>query len=394
MPVFRPKLWNVFLLGFAQILLWGGSFFFMAILAAPVAKETGWPPHWIYGSLSLGIFISGLCAPFIGRWITRRYGDLMLFGSGIVIGAGLVLLSVAQSLYLFMFCWCIIGVGMAMGFFDALFGALNRHCGAHARRAIVHVTLVSGFCTTVTWPLTAYLVETYGWRHACLYYGILLCLCIWPFNKYGLSGKREPEGEPAEQAVSKSAGGLPLINRKLFVLLATNFTFAAIIMTAFSVQLPDLLLAQNIPLATVIGLGALIGPSQIIIRVLDSLNMKKHPISTAVSSTLFTLGGVVLLALLPTMAMFGVILYGMGNGMRSTLRGTLPLVLFEREHYAVILGKLAVPVLTAQALTPVIGGYFLHTYGASAVFNILMALGLLNVLITLYIKSHINRAIG
>lgn len=56
----KPTVAVSVLLAIAQIMVWGGSFFMMAMLAGPVVKDTGWPQQWVYGSLSLGILISGL----------------------------------------------------------------------------------------------------------------------------------------------------------------------------------------------------------------------------------------------------------------------------------------------------------------------------------------------
>jgi len=53
----------------------------------------------------------------------------------------------------------------------------------------------------------------------------------------------------------------------------------------------------------------------------------------------------------PTLAIAGVVLYAMGNGMRSILRGTLPVVLFGPPIYPVVVGRLALLALVAQAMT-------------------------------------------
>ncbi|MBB3240176.1 hypothetical protein FHW68_001667 [Pseudomonas sp. Tn43] len=37
-----------------QVLVWGGSFFLMAIMADPIMRETGRASQWVYGALSLG----------------------------------------------------------------------------------------------------------------------------------------------------------------------------------------------------------------------------------------------------------------------------------------------------------------------------------------------------
>ncbi|KOC94884.1 MFS transporter, partial [Winslowiella iniecta] len=45
----KPGVISIVLLGLVQILSWGGSFYIMAVLAAPVVRETGWSQQWVYG---------------------------------------------------------------------------------------------------------------------------------------------------------------------------------------------------------------------------------------------------------------------------------------------------------------------------------------------------------
>ena len=78
----------------------------------------------------------------------------------------------------------------------------------------------------------------------------------------------------------------------------------------------------------------------------------------------------------------GLVLYGSGSGIRSIVRGTLPLALFGREGYAVLMGWLAMPSLVAQAASPSIGALFEHL-GADLTISVLVGAGLFNILIML-----------
>jgi hypothetical protein len=80
------------------------------------------------------------------------------------------------------------------------------------------------------------------------------------------------------------------------------------------------------------------------------------------------------------------LLYGAGIGLESIARGTLPLAVFGPVRYPVIMGRIAMPSLIAQAAAPTIGAVLLKTEGtdgALAVFfgvaacNALMVVGLL-----------------
>ncbi|MEA2780573.1 MAG: hypothetical protein QOK29_2117, partial [Rhodospirillaceae bacterium] len=53
-------------LGLAQILAWGSSYYLLAVLAKPIAGDTGWPLPWVVGGLSLGLLVAGLVSPRVG----------------------------------------------------------------------------------------------------------------------------------------------------------------------------------------------------------------------------------------------------------------------------------------------------------------------------------------
>lgn len=382
-----PGLAGTVALGAVQIVAWGGSFYIMAVLAAPVSRETGWSQQWIYGALSLAILISGLLAPLSGRIIARTGGRAMLAASGAVIAAGLTLIGLSHALWLFLLAWALIGVGMAMGLYDALFATLGTLYGGAARRAITSITLISGFCTTLVWPFCAFLIEWLGWRHACFAYAALLLCCVFPAYLFALpagGGKKAPVDRRAPKGESALPG-------RLFWLLCAIFTLASVIMTAISVQLIALLQAQGYTLAGALAVSAVLGPCQVASRVVDIAFKRGHPIWTALFSVGLVALGLVMLTLFPHLAIVSMLVYGAGNGLRAIVRGTLPLVLVNAEDYALITGRMARPALIGQALTPLMGGWVFHAFGAQITLLVLCALALINVVLTLLLKAQLPR---
>ncbi len=229
----KPGAPAIVTLGAVQILSWGGSFYLMAVMANPIIAETGWSQQWVYGALSLGILVSGLLAPLCGRLIARAHGRRLLAASGAVMALGLVIMALSHSLPLFLFAWLIIGAGMAMGLYDALFATLGTLYGGQARGAITGITLISGFCTSLVWPGIALLIHWLEWRGACLAIAALLCLAVLPAYLYALPAPRTPSRPKATQQHTAQNSLAPT----LFWLLCSIFTLASVIMTAISVQL-------------------------------------------------------------------------------------------------------------------------------------------------------------
>src|SRR6478752_6377892 len=154
-------------LGTTQTLAWASSYYLPAILADPMSRDLGVSSNWIFAAFSASLVISALLGPRIGRRIDLVGGRPVLSMSNLTIAAGLVLLGVTYSIPVLIMAWLLLGIGMAAGLYDAAFAALGRIYGNEARRSITGITLVAGFASTVGWPLSAWGLETIGWRNTC-----------------------------------------------------------------------------------------------------------------------------------------------------------------------------------------------------------------------------------
>ncbi len=154
-------------LGTTQTLAWASSYYLPAIVADPIARDLGVSSNWIFGAFSASLVISGLLGPWIGRRIDVVGGRQVLSMSNVTLAAGLALLGCATSIWVLVAAWLLLGIGMGAGLYDAAFAALGRIYGQSARRAITGITLLAGFASTIGWPLTAWGLETIGWRNTC-----------------------------------------------------------------------------------------------------------------------------------------------------------------------------------------------------------------------------------
>jgi MFS family permease len=348
-----------FILGFTQILLWGGSFFLLAILAKPIIAETGWSHQLVYGALSLAMLVSGMLASKVGKMIDTIARNYNLLYAGFVMGAGLIIIGLSRHFLLFLLGWCVVGVAMAMGLYDALFATLGKKYGKIARKSIVQVTLISGFTTTVVWPLLSFLLNHYGWRNACFVYAGILIVWVFPVHKLLIPEKVQIGEEENVSLSIQETVPTGLENTSVFTILLVNFTIGSILMTGISVHLVEILNDNGLPLTMAISVGAMLGPSQVGIRFLGAILPKKTPLNSALVSSVTIFVGLILFLMHHQISFLAVICFGLGNGMRSILRGTLPLWIFGADSYATIMGRLAGLPMVAQALTPLLSGYMI-----------------------------------
>ncbi|MDI9871158.1 MFS transporter [Flectobacillus roseus] len=386
MAVSLPK---NFILGFTQILLWGGSFFLLAILAKPIVAETGWSHQLVYGALSLAMLVSGMLASKVGKMIDTIARNYNLLYAGFVMGAGLIIIGLSRHFLLFLLGWCVVGVAMAMGLYDALFATLGKKYGKIARKSIVQVTLISGFTTTVVWPLLSFLLNHYGWRNACFVYAGILIVWVFPVHKFLIPEKVQMiEEENASTTIQQE---LPtgLENTSVFTILLVNFTIGSILMTGISVHLVEILDDNGLPLTMAISVGAMLGPSQVGIRFLDAILPKKTPLNSALVSSVTIFVGLILFLMHHQISFLAVICFGLGNGMRSILRGTLPLWIFGADSYATIMGRLAGLPMVAQALTPLLSGYMIAHFSVKKFVGLLVVLAFVNIITMVVLRNKI-----
>jgi MFS transporter len=388
----RGRIAVLAVLGFGQIVAWGGTSYLPAVLAEPVARDTGWPLSWVVGGLSAGMLVSGLVSPSVGALVGRHGGRPVLAGGSAMLALGLALLAAAPGLGLYLAGWIVLGVGMGAGLYDPAFAALGRLYGREARRAITTLTLIAGFASTLCWPFSAGVLHLAGWRVTCLAYAALNLGVALPLYWFALP-REEPRApasvRPAKGAGAKSARAGAL----LFVIVALVLTLASVIWSAISVNLLALLRGLGPPAQTAVALGTVLGPSQVAARLLDLFAARLiAPGWEMVVSTLLVAAGIGLLSAGSGLVATAVILYGAGTGLRSILRGTLPLALFGAEGYAVLMGRLAFPILIAQSAAPSLGAIILDHAGAAGLKTALFWAAVANVALAALLPLLARRA--
>ncbi|MFC6999941.1 MFS transporter [Rufibacter roseus] len=386
LEVLKPSISKNVALGLAQILLWGGSYFILSILVEPIMQETGWSYQMVYGCLSLSLLISGLLLPRIGKIIGENEKNFVLPYAGAIMALGLTIIGLSDHYLLFLAGWAIIGVAMGMGLYDALFASLGKSYGMATSKVIVQVTPIASLAPTISWFLVSLLLSNYGWRSSCFIYAAILLVTIFPIHRFALPLAAGNTGKQPPLNDNKAISHKPF-RSKVYYLLLVNFTIGAVLTTGIIIHLIDILLDKGMAMATIVGAVAFLGPSQAGVRVLELLFSKNKPAKTAVISGVVTLLGILLLLLNPNFAILGIILFGMGNGMRSILRGTLPLAIFGQEQYAAVVGKLARMPLIAQALTPFIGSFLIAQYSATVFLFTCCLLALINIMLFLMVPK-------
>ncbi|HDZ45364.1 hypothetical protein LCGC14_0379570 [marine sediment metagenome] len=359
-----PRFGLTLTLGSAQTLAWASSYYLPAILAVPMARDLGISPSWVFAAFSAALLLTAMLGPSVGRLIDKQGGRGVLMVSNAVMALGLVIMALSQGMFSLMLAWLFIGIGMAMGLYDAAFATLGRLLGRSARSSITGVTLLAGFASTIGWPLTALLESELGWRAACGAWAILHIVIGLPLN-----ARLPRAGESTHYPDDDKSAPPPERPRLAMILLAYVFAAGWFVSTAMAAHLPRLLQETGVSLSVAVAAAALVGPAQVAARLGEfALLRHLHPLIAArVATTLHPLGAALLATVGMPAAGFA-LLHGAGNGMMTIASGTLPLALFGPKGFGQRQGLIIAPARAMQASAPLLFGLLIEQNGAEALW--------------------------
>ena len=345
-------------IGTAQTLAAASSYYLPAILADPIAEGTGVSRSTVFGIFSASLLFAAMLGPTVGRAVDRRGGRGLLTISNLVLAAGLVLLGEARGIVLLSAAWLVLGIGTAMGRYEAAFATLTGLYGRAARGPITGLTLIAGFASTVSWPLSAFLEASYGWRNTCLIWAALQIVVGLPLNRLLI-----PPAPPPQR--SKIGGEASPEPRWAMPILAFVFAATGFVSGAMAAHLPHLLEMAGASATIAIATSALVGPSQVGARLIEfgALRMVHPLVSARLAALLHPIGAVILGLMVPGAITAFAVLHGAGNGLLTIAKGTVPLAIFGPVGYGLRSGILGAPARATQAASPLLFGLLMDRMG-------------------------------
>lgn len=368
-------------LSLAQLITWGSVFYTFALLLAPVERELGLSRAQSSLAFSLALLAEGVLAYPVGRWIDRGHERAVMTGGSLLVALALALHSLVRSAEAFYAVWLLLGAGLSATLYTPVFAVVTRRYPHDFRRAIITLTFLGGLASTVFIPLSAWLIDALGWRHALwVLAAIHLGVCA-PLHAWQLRGA--PAAAPHTGGAAQSPAAL--VRSAPFLLIGV-FTLGMMgITAALPPHMISLLRESGLSEAWVIAIPASIGAIQVLGRLL--LFFFEHHFDLHVANRaipwLIPLGLVALLAgaAHPAAGLVFVVLYGLGNGMLTIVKGTAIAQYVSRQHVASLNGALGVPSAIARALAPLLLG-LLWTPGAGYRWGlaVLLAAGIVSAL--------------
>src|SRR5215471_18915092 len=163
----RPStiLW---MLSIGQLISWGLVYYPFPLFVAPMGEELGWSRSVMFGALSAGLLVAGLCSIPVGAWIDRGRGRALMTTGSLLAAALLAVWSNVQSLAIFYALWLGLGACQAVILYEPAFAVITRVYGPRYKQAILLMTFLGGLASTVGIPFAQFLIERIHWRPTLL----------------------------------------------------------------------------------------------------------------------------------------------------------------------------------------------------------------------------------
>ena len=367
----RPStiLW---VLSLGQLITWGLVYYTFPLFVVPMEKELGWSRNEMFGALSAGLLVAGLSSIPVGAWIDRGHARLLMTAGSALAAVLMLAWSQVHSLALFYVIWIGLGACQSVTLYEPAFAVITRVYGPRFRQAIMIMTFVGGLASTFGIPFAQLLIERIDWRPtlvvlAAINLGVALFI-HWPFVP-GPKEKAVPIAHPAPSSTSitKKSPLAAAVRVPAFWGLVVAFAGYGLAFSAMSFHLIPLLAERHVEIGVVMAIIALIGPMQVVGRVLLMAGQKHI--------TTIQLGALIYFAFPISMAMlamgisdvYGLILfaiiYGVANGLVTILRGMAVPEFIGPEGYGIVSGALTMPTNVMRAAGPLLGAFAWSAFG-------------------------------
>lgn len=338
-----------------QTIGYGVLYYAFSVFLVPMTRELHATGAQIAAALTGAVLTTAICAPLIGRWLDAR-GARALMTSGSILGTAAVLAwSRVQTLPQLYAVFLAIGVASAMVLYEPAFAVIVRWFDGQARaNALLTLTIVAGFASSIFLPLTGLLVAEYGWRTALIVLAVGYGVAAIPLHALVLRHRqdRAAVAQPGRRAdlVKEAVRGRP------FRLLVVAFTAHGGATAVIGVLLVTYLIDLGHPPVLAATVAGLLGVMSVTGRLVTT-GLRRRWAAARIAACVFAVQGVAAL-LLPVAgvtvpgAIGCVILFGIGFGVGTI---TLPHLLADQygtAAYASLAGRVAFFSITHEAVAP------------------------------------------
>lgn len=364
---------------------YGTLYYAYAVLLGPMVPSLGTSTTAITGALTSSVLAGALMAIPVGRWLDLHGGQVLMTAGSIIATALLVAWSQVQTIWQLYAVMIGIGITGAMVLYKPAFAVIVSWFTPNRRAtALLAVTVVAGFASTIFMPLTGHLVANLGWRGALLALAAIHGAVTVPLH--ALTIRRPPPATaptPSERpdhsqqrAVARAA-----IRDPRFWILAVALIAHGAATSTIGVHLVGYLASRGHSATFAATTVGLLGILSVTGRLVLTGARRQLPVTTIVAAV-FAIQAAAVLAMpfaaeTRAGAVIIVIGFGLGFGIASLATPALLADSYGTTAYATIAGRLAAPVTMAKAVAPLGAATVLNSSGYHLLLAVVSAACLL-----------------
>lgn len=345
-----------------QTIGWGTTFSQVGILASPIANDIGLTRGEVFlGATVLYIFAALTAAP-AGKLADRVGGLRLLMPGSMILALSLWILSTAQGLGSYLLPWAMMGAVFHVGLVTSAYTGVSQVLGRNAAWAIGTMTIATGLCSSIFWPLSEWLLGQTDWRGVLRIYALVtvagclpLHIAVWFTLGHLRAGEDGGGPPPALPHVRAGAEGPA---QRLMITIAC---IGSLLGVGFGVAVIEIFIALGAPRLEAVFAGSLIGIAYLFSRGFAMVAEKwarppriaqftyaALPLSIC-PLLYYAFSGTPLPGWVAACVAFA---FGLPAGLVGLLRSLFPLYLFGSKSYGTRLGIQARATESASALAP------------------------------------------
>jgi predicted MFS family arabinose efflux permease len=331
-----------------QLVAWGALYYSYGVLAVPIARDLGLSTSTVAAAFSISLLVSSLLARRVGQ-VMDRNGARPVLLCGSVVGALALgaLATVEREIPLFL-VFAGLGIAQAFCLYEPAFRAVVEWfpVARQRGRALLVLTAIAGFASTVFLPFTAFLLDRFGWRTAVLVLAAITVVVTLPVRlRLPRSSARAPQHESVSPSFKATTIGR---------LLSAGFALQAFAATGATVCLVWHLVERGETLEVAAAIAGLAGAAQVPGRLLLSPLSNIVPTKVRLPALLVIQAGALIgiSFLTGPPLVVAVMIFGAAAGVMTLERASVVIEWFGRERFGAESGQLASSSLFARAAAP------------------------------------------
>jgi MFS family permease len=345
-----------------------GAMFSLAVYLEPMSEASGWSRAGISSAMTLDFLVMGV-AGFGWGAVSDRFGPriVVLIGA-VLLGAGLVLASMATSLIAFQLAYGVL-VGLAAGaFFAPMIATVTTWFETNRGLAVSLVSAGMGVAPMTVSPFAGWLVSTYDWRTAMSVIGIAAWIILIPA---ALLVRRAPEIRAGNAGMADAASSEPDISvsqaltSPQFIVLALTFFLCCAAHSGPIFHMMSYAMLCGLPMMAAVSIYSVEGLAglggRLLLGVLADRLGVKLVLVTGLLVQAFAIAAYVLVSRLGEFYALAIV-FGTAYGGVMPLYAVLAREYFGQRIMGTVFGAATMMSSIGMALGPVAGGWVFDAF--------------------------------